>query len=65
MEGLVIDKDVFVGYFIGVMKIFLWGIFKKDIEVCLCLGYFFFVEFGFEFDVCCLFCEDGCSVVRR
>ena len=65
MEGLVVGRGIHVGHLIGTMKTFLREVFQKDLEVRLRPGYFPFVEPGFELDVRCPFCTDGCSVCKR
>lgn len=65
MEGLVVGEGITVGHLIGTMKTFLREVFQKDLEVRMRPGYFPFVEPGFELDVRCPFCEDGCGVCKR
>ncbi len=65
MEGLVVGKDVTVGHLIGTLKTLLREVFRRDLEVRLRPGYFPFVEPGFELDVRCPFCQEGCSVCKR
>lgn len=65
VEGLVVGEDITVGHLSGVLKGFLRQLFQKDIEVRLRPGYFPFVEPGFELDVRCPFCEEGCRVCKK
>ena len=65
MEGLVVGEGITVGHLIGTMKTFLREVFLRELEVRLRPGYFPFVEPGFELDVRCPFCQDGCSVCKR
>jgi len=65
MEGLVVGEGITVGHLIGTMKTFLREVFLRDLEVRLRPGYFPFVEPGFELDVRCPFCTDGCGVCKR
>ena len=65
MEGLVVGRGIHVGHLIGTMKTFLREVFRREIEVRLRPGFFPFVEPGFELDVRCPFCEEGCSVCKR
>jgi len=65
MEGLVVGEGITVGHLIGTMKTFLREVFQRNLEVRLRPGYFPFVEPGFELDVRCPFCTDGCSVCKR
>ena len=64
MEGLVVGEGVTVGHLIGTMKTFLRELFQRELEIRLRPGYFPFVEPGFEMDVRCPFCTDGCSVCK-
>jgi phenylalanyl-tRNA synthetase alpha chain len=65
MEGLVVGEGITVGHLIGTMKTFLRELFGHEPEIRLRPGYFPFVEPGFELDVRCPFCTDGCSVCKR
>ena len=65
MEGLVVGEGITVGHLIGTMKTFLRELFGREPEIRLRPGYFPFVEPGFELDVRCPFCTDGCSVCKR
>jgi phenylalanyl-tRNA synthetase alpha chain len=65
MEGLVVGEGVTVGHLIGTMKTFLREVFQRDLEVRPRPGYFPFVEPGFELDVRCPFCTEGCAVCKR
>ena len=65
MEGLVVGEGITVGHLIGTMKTFLREVFQRELDVRLRPGFFPFVEPGFEMDVRCPFCEDGCSVCKR
>ncbi|MSR62668.1 MAG: phenylalanine--tRNA ligase subunit alpha [Planctomycetes bacterium] len=65
MEGLVVGEGITVGHLIGTMKTFLREVFQQELEVRLRPGYFPFVEPGFELDVRCPFCAQGCSVCKR
>jgi phenylalanyl-tRNA synthetase alpha chain len=47
------------------MKTCLRVILERDVQVRLRPGFFPFVEPGFELDVRCPFCTDGCSVCKR
>lgn len=65
VEGLVVGEDITVGHLSGVLKGFLRELFQKDVEVRLRPGYFPFVEPGFELDIRCPFCEEGCRVCKK
>ncbi len=65
VEGLVIDEGIAVGHLVGTMKSFLRELFQRDLEVRLRPGYFPFVEPGFEFDIRCPFCTEGCRVCKK
>jgi len=65
MEGLVVGEGITVGHLIGAMKTFLRELFQRDLDVRLRPGYFPFVEPGFEFDIRCPFCADGCRVCKK
>jgi phenylalanyl-tRNA synthetase alpha chain len=64
-EGLMVGENISVANLIGVMKILLSEIFKRDVKVRLRPGFFPFVEPGFELDLNCLFCSgDGCPTCK-
>ncbi len=65
VEGLVVGEDITVGHLTGVLKGFLRQLFQKELEVRLRPGYFPFVEPGFELDIRCPFCDDGCRVCKK
>ena len=66
IEGLMIDKDISVANFKGIMKEFLREFFKTDIKIRLRPGFFPFVEPGFELDMSCFACHGkGCSVCKK
>jgi len=65
VEGLVIDEGITVGHLSGTLKSFLRELFQRDLDVRLRPGYFPFVEPGFEFDIRCPFCTDGCRVCSK
>ena len=65
VEGLVVGEDITVGHLAGVLKGFLRQLFQRDLEVRLRPGYFPFVEPGFELDIRCPFCEEGCRVCKQ
>jgi phenylalanyl-tRNA synthetase alpha chain len=65
VEGLVVGEGIQVGHLTWTLKRFLNELFGRDLEVRLRPGFFPFVEPGFEFDVRCPFCEDGCRVCSK
>lgn len=65
VEGLVVDEGITVGHLSGTLKGFLRELFQRELEVRLRPGYFPFVEPGFEFDIRCPFCSEGCRVCGR
>ena len=66
VEGLMIDRNVSIANLIGVMRLLLREVFKKDVKIRLRPGYFPFVEPGFELDMSCLICGgSGCLTCKR
>jgi phenylalanyl-tRNA synthetase alpha chain len=65
VEGLVVGEDVTAGHLIGTLRALLARLFGRELDTRLRPGYFPFVEPGFELDVRCPFCEDGCRVCSR
>ena len=66
LEGLMIDKNISIANLIGVMKLILVEVFKRDIKVRLRPGFFPFVEPGFELDMSCEICGGkGCPTRKR
>jgi len=63
VEGLMIDKDVSVANFVGIMEKFFEAFFGKGTQIRLRPSYFPFTEPSFEIDVTCSICRGkGCSV---
>ncbi|MBN1489162.1 MAG: phenylalanine--tRNA ligase subunit alpha [Phycisphaerae bacterium] len=66
LEGLMIDRHISIANLIGIMKLLLREIFKRDVKVRLRPGYFPFVEPGFELDMSCSICDGaGCATCKR
>ena len=66
VEGLMVDKNITVANFKGIMEEFLKEFFKTDIETRLRPGFFPFVEPGFELDMSCFACKGrGCGVCKK
>ncbi len=65
VEGLVVGEGIQVGHLTWTLRRLLNELFGRELEVRLRPGYFPFVEPGFEFDVRCPFCEEGCRVCSK
>ena len=66
VEGLMIDTDISVTNFKGIIDQFLRKFFNRKIKTRLRPGYFPFVEPGFEIDVQCFICQGkGCSTCSQ
>mgnify|MGYP006293341793 CR=1 FL=1 len=62
VEGLMIDEDISVADFKGVIQDFLKRFFKREVKTRLRPGFFPFTEPSFEVDIRCLICGGkGCS----
>ncbi|MFH0898188.1 MAG: phenylalanine--tRNA ligase subunit alpha [bacterium] len=65
-EGLYIDKHVNLSHLFATAQTFLKTLFKKDeLDIRIRPGFFPFVEPGFEIDMRCPFCTDGCSTCKK
>lgn len=65
-EGFFIDKNVTVSHLFATAQTFLKQLFKKDaLDIRIRPGFFPFVEPGFEIDMRCPFCQNGCSVCKK
>ena len=64
MEGMMIDKNISISNLIYFMKTMLSEVFERDIQVRLRPGFFPFVEPGFELDISCLICGEGCPTCK-
>lgn len=65
-EGLLIDKNVTISHLFATAQTFLKTLFQKDtLDIRIRPGFFPFVEPGFEIDMRCVFCKNGCSVCKR
>ena len=65
-EGFLIDKNITVANFFATAQAFLKKLFNKnELDIRIRPGFFPFVEPGFEIDMRCPFCSDGCSVCKR
>lgn len=64
-EGLGISEDMTIADFKGIIAEFFSLFFQKEVTVRLRPSYFPFVEPGFEVDMSCPFCTDGCRVCKQ
>ncbi len=65
-EGLFVDKNVTIGHLFATAQTFLKAFFGKDtLDIRIRPGFFPFVEPGFEIDMRCVFCKNGCSVCKQ
>ncbi len=66
VEGLCVAEGVAVGHLVMTLRTALREVLMKDdLDVRLRPGYFPFVEPGFELDVRCPFCADGCRICKH
>jgi phenylalanyl-tRNA synthetase alpha chain len=67
VEGLAVGEDISVGHLVGTLKGFLRRLLRRgDVtDVRLRPGHFPFVEPGFELDLACPFCTDGCRICKH
>lgn len=65
-EGMMIDTNISIANLRAVLQEWLTQLFDtKNLNLRLRPSYFPFVEPGFEVDISCPFCKDGCSVCKR
>lgn len=66
LEGLMVEEDVSLSHFKGVMERFFSEFFGNKVSLRLRPSYFPFVEPGVEADVTCVKCQgQGCSVCKQ
>jgi len=65
VEGMMVGEDISIANLIYFLKQTLSQVLDRDLDVRLRPGYFPFTEPGFEIDISCAFCDDGCSVCKR
>lgn len=66
VEGLMVDKDVTVADFKGIIENFFEIFFKQKIKIRLRPSYFPFTEPSFEIDIPCLSCKgEGCEICNQ
>ena len=65
VEGMMVGSDISISNLIYFMKKVLTAVLKKELNVRLRPGFFPFVEPGFELDISCVFCKDGCGICKR
>lgn len=65
-EALIVDRDFKFSAGMVMIKSILSKVFGRDVPVRMRVGFFPFVEPGFEIDMGCLVCEQkGCSVCKQ
>ncbi len=65
-EGMLIGENVNISHLFATVQTFLKSLFKKqDLDIRIRPGFFPFVEPGFEIDMRCPFCKNGCSVCKK
>lgn len=65
-EALIVDKDFSFASGKILVKTILDKVFGRDVKVRMRVGYFPFVEPGFEIDMLCLVCDGaGCKVCKH
>lgn len=65
LELLFVDKFASVANLIATIKNFLKNFLNKDdLDIRLRPSYFPFVQPGFEIDISCIFCDNGCQVCK-
>ncbi|MAG44652.1 phenylalanine--tRNA ligase subunit alpha [bacterium] len=66
VEGLMIDKNISISNFKGIISEFFKRFYGKETKIRLRPSYFPFVEPGFEIDISCIFCHGkGCKVCKK
>ncbi len=63
-EGIMIDENISLADFKGVIAEVMPRIMKREINYRVRPGYFPFVEPGIEVDIECFLCRSGCSVCK-
>ncbi|MDA1169445.1 MAG: phenylalanine--tRNA ligase subunit alpha [bacterium] len=64
-EGLGISETISIADFKGIVAEFFTLFFQKEVTVRLRPSYFPFVEPGFEVDMSCVFCKEGCRICKH
>lgn len=65
-EGMLIGENINVSNLFATAQTFLKALLKKnDLDIRIRPGFFPFVEPGFEIDMRCPFCKNGCSVCKK
>lgn len=66
LEGLMVDKDITVADFKGIIEQFFSTFFRKSIKIRLRPSFFPFTEPSFEIDMGCVICQGrGCSLCSK
>lgn len=65
-EGMLISENINISHLFATAQTFLKTLFKTDkLDIRIRPGFFPFVEPGFEIDMRCPFCKNGCSVCKK
>lgn len=64
VEALMVGENITVADYKGVTETLFSTFFGREAKIRLRPGYFPFVEPGFEVDMTCPFCNDGCRVCK-
>lgn len=64
IEALVVGENITVADYRGTTETLFSTFFGRQVKIRLRPGYFPFVEPGFEVDMTCPFCNDGCRVCK-
>ena len=64
VEALMVGESVTIADYKGVTETFFSTLFSREAKIRLRPGYFPFVEPGFEVDMTCPFCNDGCRICK-
>jgi phenylalanyl-tRNA synthetase alpha chain len=65
LEALTVANNITIADYRGVTETLFSTFFGRQTRIRLRPGYFPFVEPGFEVDMTCVFCEDGCRVCKH
>ena len=66
LEGLMIDRDISIANFKGVIDVVFQRIFNRQIKTRLRPGFFPFTEPSFEIDLSCVKCQGkGCTLCKQ
>lgn len=66
LEGLMIDRDISIANFKGVIDVVFQRIFNRQVKTRLRPGFFPFTEPSFEIDLSCVKCQGkGCTLCKQ